>query len=165
MSIAGKRVSTIGPGHDGAPKPGFYAEPGEPGLAIHHRPAIARGMEHQQNTDLPRAGKAKRLDPVAVHNGMVTRTRDGGVHLGGDAASYDANPANPCNAGPPRGKRLTPPMPSPGMRSRTTGPHSQLDLATLGKCILDQAYAASAPDDRAAHGYGVGALPSVTEES
>ena len=108
MSVAGKRQSTNGPGHDGAPKSGFYAKPGK-GLDVHHDPMDARKGDkpgspaHVQGHrghptgavvygetvrapgafDIqPRQGAAKRLDPVAPHISSTARQL-AGVNVGG----------------------------------------------------------------------------------
>ena len=156
------------------------AQAGDVPLAVHHGPAIARGMEHQPTqVHIARGGKPKAHLAVPVHNGMASRTRNGGPFvLGGDMASkFDANPASPLQ-GAPRGKSLTQPQPVPGQRSRATDtPHSGAPgenhargkpnaaaMADLGRAILGEALAHSAPDDRQAHGYGIGTLPDSTAE-
>jgi hypothetical protein len=143
-----------------------FAKPGESSLDVHHDPNVARvhdGMKDQTRTNIARDGKAKALHPVSVHNAMATRSRDSGQsHLGGDALSRaDANPGTNPLGGAPRGKRLTPPQPSPGMRSRT----SNANMATmqdLGRAILAEAFAVAGPDHPA--NMGVGALPDSTSE-
>jgi hypothetical protein len=161
-------------GHDGKSK--AFAKAGEPALAAHHGPAIARGMEAQQHTTatLGKAPKPKGY-PVSVHNGMATRSRNSGAfELGGHLASYDANPANPLNAGAPAGKRLTPAAPVPGQRSRITdtlhagsvgenharGKGNTADMHELGAAILREA--TCAPDDaQALASWAIGTLPEV----
>jgi hypothetical protein len=135
-----------------------FAKPGEaPGLQVHHDPNDARAHDHLHgDTSIARNGAPKKLTPVSLHNGFVTRSRDGGLHTGGDAASYNANPENPLNAGPPRGKRLTPVMASPGMRSRSA--FAGVSLADLSRHIFDTAHGDAG--DRAA--LGIGTLPTAT---
>lgn len=163
----------IGYGPDG--RMNALARPGEATHEVHHTPALARGMEPQQHTNatLGKPGKPKGY-AVPPHNGMHTRSRDGGVHLGGNALSRaTANPANPLG-GPPRGKVLAPVQPVPGQRSRVNDPlhggapgesHAKgkpdtTAMRDLGRAIL--AEATCAPDDRAALAdYGVGALPEI----
>jgi hypothetical protein len=96
------------------------------------------------------------LHPVSVHSGMTTTSRDGGLHQSGHLASCDSNPANPLNAGPPRGKRLTPVMASPGMKSQSA--FAGVSLADLSKHIFDTAKGDAG--DRAA--LGIGSLPEST---
>lgn len=171
-----KRLKT-GHGLDG--RPNYAARPGEAIHDVHHTPAIARGMEAQQHTNatLGKPGKPKGY-AVPPHNGMHTRSRDGGVHLGGDALSRaTADPSNPLG-GAPRGKVLTPVQPVPGQRSRTSdtlhsgapgqnharGKPNVDAIRGLGAAILAEAFANSAPDDPQAHGYGVGSLPDAVNE-
>lgn len=156
------------------------ARAGDTPLDVHHGPAIARGMEHMPTRgDLARGGKPKAHLAVSVHNGMTTRTRNGGPFvLGGDLASkFDADPASPLQ-GPPMGKRLTQPQPVPGQRRRANDAvggsapgenhaKGQPDVGAmrdLGRAILTEAFSNAAPDDRMAHSYGVGILPDSTTE-
>jgi len=85
------------------------------------------------------------------------------IHSGTPGLAYDSNPANPLNAGPPVGKRLTPPMPSPGMRSRTNEDIVKPSLADESARILNEASNAKGSDfhDRARFG----ALPTKVNES
>jgi hypothetical protein len=127
---------------------------------------LARGMEATEHGKQPaclnKPPKAKGY-PVHIHDGMrSTNARTGTSEWGGHGASYDGAPGNPLNAGPPRGKRLSPPMPSPGMRSRTNEGKALRSLADLGKLILDEAANNSAPDDRRA--LGIGTLPTAVNE-
>jgi hypothetical protein len=101
--------------------------------------------------------------PIQIHDGMrSTNARTGTSEWGGHGASYDANPANPLNAGPPRGKRLSPPMPSPGMRSRINENVVKPPLADESARILNEASNAKGSDagDRARFG----TLPQSTTE-
>lgn len=133
-----------------------FAKPGEASLAVHHDPQAARAGDVGIAPHFMKPAAPKRLTPVAVHNGQTTRSRDGGLHLGGHAASYDANPANPLNAGPPRGKRLSPVQASPGMKSRSA--FAGVSLADLSRHVFDTAQGDAG--DRAA--LGIGSLPSST---
>lgn len=141
--------SIHGPSHTGAPKDGFYAKPGE-GRHVSHPHSIpnqARGMEAQTHTTatLGKPPKMKRAghEQIPIAAGMLSHHRHSGeFRFGGMEASYDANPANPLSAGPPRGKRLTPPAASPGMRLR------RLDALASG--APGTAHAAFGDDDRAA---------------
>lgn len=74
-----KRI-TSGVGHDG--KSNAFARKGEPTLAVHHDPNIARQDDHGVKGNLARDGAPKRMHPVSVHNGM-TVNQQAGVNLGG----------------------------------------------------------------------------------
>ncbi len=127
-----------------------------------NRPNIARD-----------ATRGKRVHDIKVHGGMVKHTAEGNYRaLGGDHASaIDAlsGASIPAagtmstpgygNAGvqsghpfakAPGGKNLGPVKPSFGMRSRTAAPGT--DMHALGGAILNAAFSAGSPDDRAAHG-------------
>jgi len=149
----------VGVDHKGVNR--AFTKPGEPaGLQVHHDANDARAHDALHgDTSIARAGAPKKLTPVSVHNGQTTRSRDGGLYLGGDAAGYNSNPANPLNAGPPRGKRLTPVMASPGMKSQSA--FKGASLADLSRRIFDTAHADSG--DRAT--LGIGSLPSSTTEN
>lgn len=165
--------SPFGPGRDGRPK-------GVPNTPGQHGPA--RGADAFQGHHVPgniaRDGAPKNHHDVPVHGGMVTRSRQGTVHQGGDDLSrFTADPANPLG-GAPRGKVLTPVQPVSGQRSRENDPlhggepgeahaKGKPDVAAmrdLGRAILAEAFAASGSDDRMAHGYGIGSLPDSTSE-
>jgi hypothetical protein len=147
-----------------------------------HTVPLARGMEAQQNPAhaLGKLGKPKGYD-VHIHDGMRSVNRNTGTHeWGGVGASFDANPANPLNSGPARGKRLTPVQPVPGQRSRANDPlasgepgqahadamlnRDQLlrDSQQVSAKVLAEAGDNSAPDDRRA--LGIGTLPEATTE-
>ncbi len=118
-----KGESVHGPGHDGAPKPGFYGDGGHVSHP-HNVPNVARGMEHQvTNPTLARGtGKPKRsaYEQVPVHNSMVSKNpTTGKFHFGGMETSrrFDADPASPLD-GPPQGKRTVRAEIHPSMRSR-----------------------------------------------
>jgi hypothetical protein len=91
MSVAGKRVSTIGPGHDGAPKPGFYGKAGDTVSHPHSVANAARGMEAQQHTTatlgVPPKPKRSGVENVPIHSGMTKQTKSGPLAFGGDHAS------------------------------------------------------------------------------
>jgi hypothetical protein len=169
MSVAGSRKSTIGPGHDGGPKDGFLAEPGEPGLSVHHDPNDARvGDDMSNHPSIARRAGAKRLTPVPTHNAMITKSRRTGEHfvgVGGDGISaYDANPGTNPLGGAPRGKDLKPVAISPGMKSQSIkGPLTNDEHFALGKKVLNQAGDASSANDRAA--LGIGTLPATVKEN
>ena len=188
MSIHGKRRTTIGVGHDGAPKGGFLRAD-DPGAPVAHPNSIASvpiatGMkEVEQVQGLGKAPKVKisRFCAVPVHDGMTTTSRvTGKRHYGGaDLSRYDADPASPLNreAG---AKRLTPVRPVPGQRSRITdlaaggapgenhvrGRRDPRAMAFLGAAVLSEALNRSAPDDRQALSYGIAAsLPQSVDEA
>jgi hypothetical protein len=103
--------------------------------------------------------------PIQIHDGMrSTNARTGTSEWGGHGASYDSNPANPLNAGPPRGKRLTPVMASPGMKDQSATPFADdVSRAATAKAILDEA--GDAADRATRQALGIGTLPTkVTEE-
>jgi len=119
----------------------------------HHTPAPARELEAEQHGAKPVClGKAPKPKgyPILIHGGTP-------------GLAYDSNPANPLNAGPPIGKRLTPPMPSPGMRSRTNEGTLKPSLAADSARILNEASNAKGSDahDRARFG----SLPNKVNES
>jgi hypothetical protein len=158
MSIAGKRKSTIGVGHDGAIK----QDNGAP-VYTHHSPAIARGMEAQTHT---RATLGKPPKPkgysIGIHNGMRTVNRATGEFVdSGHLAAYDSNSGNPLNSGPPRGKRLTVPAPVPGQRSRIQ-PMNADAMRELSRQVMAEAYSVAEPDHPSK--LGIGVLPSATTE-
>jgi len=120
---------------------------------LSHTVPIARGVEAAEHGTKPHClGKPPRPKgyPIYFHDGTAGR-------------GYDSNPGNPLNAGPPIGKRLAPPMLSPGMRSRTNEDQFRATLADLGKLVLDEAGNNSAGDDRRA--LGIGSLPTAVRES
>lgn len=128
---------------------------------------LARRMEAADHGTKPHClGKPPKPKgyPVHIHDGMrSTNARTGTLEWGGHGASYDANPANPLNAGPPRGKKLAPVMASPGMKDQSATPFADdISRAAQAKAVLDEAANNSAGDDRRA--LGIGALPAVTEE-
>jgi hypothetical protein len=141
MSVAGSRKSTIGPGHDGGPKAGFYAAPGEAGLTSHpHSVPKASGMEEVTGVKatLGKPPKMKRAytDPVPMHNGSNAKSRRTGEHFHGlsgqDLSRYDANPGDDPLAGAPRGKKLAPPR-------AAWGPPGVDLLAEQGRHVIDEA--------------------------
>src|SRR6266566_3272848 len=77
---------------------------------------------------------------VPVLNGMRSRTRNGETIVGFTETQIrnapDASGQTFMDSTVMGGKRLTPPRPIPGMRSRTS---DASDLHTLGKAILEQA--------------------------
>lgn len=82
MSIAGKRKSTFGPGHDGARKPESIAQPGQE-ARIDHTPNNMNGR-HSGLSDIARNGAPKQHIPVPVHGGMHSR-QIAGAGFGGMA--------------------------------------------------------------------------------
>lgn len=156
------------------------ARAGDVPLDVHHAPKPSIGMKDQTHAgNLARDGAVKQHLAVPPHSGMMTRTRNGGPFvLGGDLASkFDADPASPLQ-GPPMGKRLTQPQPVPGQRSRVNdavggsapgenhakGKPDSAALRSLGASVLAEAFSNAAPDDRAAHSYGIGLIAPTTQE-
>ena len=127
---------------------------------------LARGMEAADHGTKPHClGKPPKPKgyPIQIHDGMrSTNARTGTSEWGGHGASYDANPANPLNAGPPQGKRRVPPMPSPGMRSRTNEGTVKPSMADESARILNEA--AAAPGSDAGDRARFGTLPSAVTE-
>lgn len=118
------------------------------------------------------ATRGKRVHDIKINGAMVRHTADGSYRaFGGDHASAinslsgvtvpaARNTSTPGygNAGvqsghpfakPPGSKNLKPVPPSFGMRSRSAAPNT--DMHALGAAILDAAFSAGSPDDRAAH--------------
>jgi hypothetical protein len=135
----------IGVGHDGTHN--AFAKRGEPVLAVHHDPNIARRADAMHgDKSIARSGAPKRLHPVSIHNAMTERQQalKGMQHA--NAVAPDANPASPLSKIPAGKEFVGKPVPaSPGMRSRTSQ-HSP----DLGKFILAEAFANSSADDRMA---------------
>jgi hypothetical protein len=189
MAISGKRKTTIGVGHDGAPRAGFIRA-GDPGAPVAHPNAIAAVPVHTgmkevaqvQGLGKPPKIKHARFVAPAVHDGMTTTSRvTGRQHYGADDLSRaDADPASPLG-GPPQGKRLSPVRAVPGMRSRVSdlagggapgenhirGRRDPRAMAFLGAAVLNEALARSAPDDRMAlDSYGIAtSLPQSVKEN
>jgi hypothetical protein len=154
-----------GVGHDGRSK--AFAKPGEPALAIHHDPNIARQHDRHMTDSVATRGKPKAMHPVALHNGMTAQQQKM-TGLGHPVAGApDGSSSNPLDKTVP-GKTFAPVAAYPGMRSRShdtahggrpgenharnVGRGADSDARDLGARILDEAFAASAPDDRMAHG-------------
>jgi hypothetical protein len=137
MSVVGKRQSTIGPGHDGGPKPGFLAEPGEPALGIHHDASTARvGDDMSAHPSIARRAGAKRLAPVSLHN-SATEQQQKMTGMGHPiAGAPDASSVNPFDPTVP-GKRLTPPRAAWGQG----GPGDWLE--NQGHRVVDEAISRS----------------------
>jgi hypothetical protein len=169
---------------DGGRHPDFYAKQGEGGLVSHPHsvPNVARGMEHQAAppTLARGTGKPKRsaYESVPIAGGMLSHNRNTGkLHFGGHEASYDSNPANPLNSGPPAGKRTARAEINPGCRDRSQDSlasenagvaHARAKAAgnealhSLGRAIWNEAANNSAVDDRRA--LGIGKLPDAVGE-
>jgi hypothetical protein len=154
-------------GVDHTGKSKAFAKPGEPALAIHHDPNIARQHDRPMTDNIATRGAPKRMHPVALHNSATPQQRAmrGMGHAIGSAP--DASAANPLDKTAP-GKAFAPAAPVIGQRSRShdtahggrpgenhalnVGRGADSDARDLGARILDEAFAASAPDDRMAHG-------------
>jgi hypothetical protein len=158
----GTKASIFQPGHDGK-------MPARPNAPAHHTPA--RGADafkgHAVAGNIARNGAPKVHADVPVHGGMTRRQVElkGMGHAIGSAP--DASAANPLDKTVP-GKTFAPVQAYPGMRSRShdtahggqpgenhtrnVGRGADSSARDLGARILDEAFAASAPDDRMAHG-------------
>jgi hypothetical protein len=149
-----------------------------PGRQIEHDANATRGIEQAARTYRKNAGPidprvgsvSKHTQIVAVHPGMKTKSQSGADAISGHHASaidalsgqttvpgnVTAQPGY-ANSGiqagqhpfakPIPGKNLKSVAASFGMRSRSATP-----LADIGKAIMDEAFANSNADDRAAHG-------------
>jgi hypothetical protein len=137
-----KGESTMGPGHDGAPKPGHYAK-GEPGLLTHPHstPNSAGATDHTNvKVTLGKQPLPKRVFSESgppIHGGMAVQTKSGTAYGGDHRSAVDAltglsvvrdksgkvAAAHPLST-PPVAKNLRPVEHSFGQRSRT------LDAAT-----------------------------------
>jgi hypothetical protein len=123
---------------------------------------------HAVKGNIARDGAPKLVQPVMVHDGMTKQTEGGATALGGDHASaVDALTGNVVVPGArnvsqagwgnggiqnghplakaPGSKNLKPVPPSFGMKDDGT-------MHALGEAMLSEAFAASAGDDRMAHG-------------
>jgi hypothetical protein len=137
----------VGVGHDG--KPRALAKPGEAILDTHHTPAwAARGQEAQQHTraTLGKPAKAKTGYAISVHSAMTDQQKQLNGMGHNIQGAPDASSSNPLAPTAP-GKRLSPPMTKPGMRSRTSQ-HDPLK----GEAHLQEAFNNSSPGDAWAHG-------------
>lgn len=145
------------PGHSGK----HATVPTHPGMVVSHMShSPGRAIEHDFHVEAGKArtysggidprvgGKPKNLNPVPVHpaSHRVTGTNEGAPTITTLSAIPDAS--NPNALDPTRiGKRLTPPVAKPGMKSRT----SQHDTLS-GEAHLQEAFDNSSFDDRMAHG-------------
>ena len=149
----------IGVGHDGTHN--AFAKSGEPVLAVHHDPNIARRADAMHgDKSIARSGASKKLHPISIHNAMTERQQalKGMQHA--NAVAPVANPASPLSKIPAGKPWIGKPVPvSPGQRSRTA-PHNP----ALGQAILAEAFCNSACDDRMAHGISP-ILPNTTKEN
>lgn len=141
--------STLGPGHDGGFKNGFFAKPdGSDALHTHHTPAhVARGMEKQQtdNLGLARASRVgKRHVNVPVHWGHRSRTSPlpgmltvNDVNGAPDAVQPNLrDPLTPSQAG----KHLPTPKIHPSMI------HREASACLNGEDVLREGIAAAGSD-------------------
>lgn len=150
-------------GHDGVSN--AIARSGEPEHAVHHVPALARGMEAQQHTTatLGKPPKPKGY-PISVHNAM--RHVTSGNTFQSISRTEAAKPPEASGPNPlePDYRRLGAKQQNvpiyPGMRSRQL-PMSQDQHFALGKAILDEAYRASGSDTQWTW---APTLPDVTTE-
>jgi hypothetical protein len=146
-----KGTSTIGPGHDGAPQPDFYAGPNDAACSAHH---VSHGNgQHIEGGavkgNLARDGAAKRTNVVPVHRGMTPAQHYGAASMGGtpggglghatSSAIPGENPLSPNAVTIGKAKELTPPKITPGMRSRTTPELSDEMHQALSAAVFAQA--------------------------
>jgi hypothetical protein len=128
--------NTIGVGLDG--KHNAFAKSGEPTLAIHHDPNIARAADALHgDKSIARNGAPKRMHPVSVHNGMTERQQalKGMQHA--NATAPDANPASPLSKEPGR-KTFAPVQAVPGQRSRTSQHDPAIGAAILASAVYNK---------------------------
>lgn len=162
----------------GGPKKDIPVNP----AMVHHTHNEGEAFKgHAVPGNIARDGAPKNHRPVEVHSGMLSRNRNtGAFDWGGHGASYDADPTNPLNSGPPRGKTFAPVPPSPGMRNRAADDLASADpgaahrgfeaakdtyvkeTADLAKKIMNEAGDMLRADDRRA--LGIGTLPPATTE-
>lgn len=112
-----KGKSMVGVGRDGGVK-------GIPNVPAHHGPAVnAETFKgHSVPGNIARDGAPKAHHHIPPHGGNISADRHGQFHFGGDAASAsDASAPNTLDPTRVGGKRLTPPAPAFGQRSRTAG--------------------------------------------
>lgn len=155
----GKQPGIFQPQHDGS-----RITDASPGRSLNrsHNPAAEVPARHGDRPNIARdAGRGKAVHDLKIHGGMSKQTKSGPMAFGGDHAtaidSLSGREVVPNKDGavanahplttPPTAKNLKPVAATPGMRSRTA-PH----LPELGRALLDEAFANSAADDRAAHG-------------
>lgn len=139
------------------------------GYAHPHYVGNVAGQTDQTNVhaDLGKAPLPKRAFTEApeIHSGMNAKSRDGKTHFSGlsgqDLSCYDGDGPDPLS-GAPRGKRLTPVQPVPGMRSRTNENQPLVPLADQAKAIMDEA--GDAADIQTKRALGIGTLPPVVTE-
>jgi hypothetical protein len=116
------------------------------------------------HADLGKAPQVKRCytTPLHLHDGQITKTRDGTWAMGGNHASrYDADSGSPLST-PPTGKRETPPRIKPGMVSQQSGHLTEDQHFQLGAALLA---ASEVTDPQNPPRYGVGNLPPTVEEN
>ena len=76
---------------------------------------------------------------VQINSGMSS-TRGGKTYCDPMSHEFDANPASPTAAGQFSGKRLTPVMVSPGMRSRTDATVDSAKLQAMSEQLIKGAH-------------------------
>lgn len=147
-----KNTSTIGPGHDGAPKPGFYSD--APGPTNHH-PGLSDKSVDLKPHHLGVAPKIKRAFTEATpHHGANTSRQIAGANAGGMGhgvtlidggqvigTSAAAAPLADAYGGQVPKVRAAAPV-SPGMKRQQGNVARSLTDATphdiLGRMLLDQ---------------------------
>lgn len=180
-----KGETTIGPHHDGGPRPGHYAKPGEGLLSHPHSVPNVSGQTDHTNVKLAlgRAPKPKRAftDATPIHAGMAVQTHAGEAYGGDHRSAVDAltglaivpgkdgkvATAHPLTKIAP-GKPGMGPVPRAfGMRSRRHDPSygGVADAPHEEDCSLGQRIMAEAMQHEARpFGVGRGKLAPETEE-
>lgn len=180
-----KGDTTIGPHHDGGPRPGHYAKPGEGLLSHPHAVPNHAGMVDHTNVKLAlgKTPQPKRAftENTPIHGGMTVQTHAGEAYGGDHRSAVDALTGRAIVPGKD-GKvatehpltRIAPgkpgmgPVPrSFGMRSRRNDPlHGGIaDASHEEDCSLGQRIIAEAVQHEARpFGVGRGKLAPVTTE-
>jgi hypothetical protein len=127
--------NTIGVGLDG--KHNAFAKSGEPTLAIHHDPNIARAHDVGIAPRFMKPAAKKVMHPVSIHRGMTERQQalKGMQHA--NATAPDANPASPLTKEPGR-KTFAPVQAVPGQRSRTSQHDPAIGAAILASAVCNK---------------------------
>jgi hypothetical protein len=167
----GTKQTKFQPDHSGKHAP----VPVHPGMTVSHNShgvGADTPARHGERPNIARdATRGKHVRVTPVHGGMTRQVQGqpitGGGHLASalDATSGQVVVPGIPNSTPgygnsgvqsghpfakaPGGKNLAPVKPSFGMKSQSA---SNADHAALGAAILDAAFSAGSPDDRAAHG-------------
>ena len=134
-----------GNGHDGASN--AFAKSGEPTLAVHHDPNVARRGDVGVKGHIARDGAPKRLHPVSLHNGATERQRALAGMGHANATAPDANPASPLSK-EPQGKAFV----GCGVAAHPGMSNTSRHDPDLGRAILAEAMADGDPNHPALYG-------------